>query len=55
MIHLALPLALSVGLFAVDDPAWPPTGPEWSTDPSAALDQARRERKAVFVYIATKD
>jgi len=33
---------------------WPPIGPKWETDPAVALERARKEAKAIFVYVATE-
>ena len=33
---------------------WPPKGPAWETDPAAAFERARSERKAVMAFIATE-
>lgn len=33
---------------------WPPTGPKWETEPSVAFERARKEKKAVFAYIASE-
>lgn len=65
-MHAALrALAAAAALFvfaAVGRPApaaepewvWPPKGPQWMTDPEAALEKARAEKKPVLVYVATE-
>ena len=34
---------------------WPPPGAKWETVPKKAFARARREKKPVFIYIATAD
>ena len=53
-MSLSLALAVCASLSApVDDPVWPPVGPTWETDTQVAFERARKEKKGVFIYVAT--
>jgi hypothetical protein len=54
------PLLVGIVSLSVSSPPqskwpWPPPGARWETVPARAFERARKERKAVMVYVATAD
>ena len=54
MPPLWLATLLLAPLLVGEPKVWPPRGPEWQTDPTAAFAKARKEGGGVLVYVATE-